>query len=339
MDIAFLIPGTYEERDPEKGLDDLLDVFEFGEDLGFRGGWVRQRHLEHAVSNALSFLAAASQRTSRIELGTGVIQIGYENPFLLASNAALVDALSKRRLQLGVSGGVPARYDLLGPEVFGNNPPRPEELGYDKIGQLQSLLVGDYVGERPTEIEAPGTIQIARIQPPHATLPDRLWQGGSSRGSAAFAAAHGLNFTTGNIVAGDGIHGFEEAQSAVLDVYEQGLPEGARTRVALGRVIVPTDSATTESREKYAALLASRLERTLGPHGERDINFQPDLIGSAEEIVERLLTDPALSRASELRLELPYEFTLDEYRQVLADFVEKVVPLARDAGLDLVVSE
>ncbi len=78
-------------------------LFEVGEALGFHSAWVRQRHLERGVSSAATFLAAASQRTKRIGLGTAVIQLGYENPFRLAEDLATVDVLSRGRLNVGVS--------------------------------------------------------------------------------------------------------------------------------------------------------------------------------------------------------------------------------------------
>ncbi|GGW92527.1 LLM class flavin-dependent oxidoreductase [Streptomyces chartreusis] len=111
--LSFLTPGNFAEDDPYAGLDDTLRLFEIGERLGFDGAWIRQRHLERGVSSAAVFLAAASQRTRRIELGTAVIPIGYENPFRLAGDLALADALSRGRLQVGFSTGMP-HADLMG---------------------------------------------------------------------------------------------------------------------------------------------------------------------------------------------------------------------------------
>lgn len=82
--LSFLTPGNYPDHDPYIWLEQTLRLFELGERLGFDGAWIRQRHLEHGVGSAAVFLAAASQRTSRVELGTAVIPIGYESPFRLA---------------------------------------------------------------------------------------------------------------------------------------------------------------------------------------------------------------------------------------------------------------
>jgi hypothetical protein len=84
--IGFLTPGNYPDHDPASGLEATLKLFEAGEALGYDSAWVRQRHLEHGISSAAVFLAAASQRTRRIELGSAVIQMGYESPFRLAED-------------------------------------------------------------------------------------------------------------------------------------------------------------------------------------------------------------------------------------------------------------
>jgi hypothetical protein len=82
--LSFLPPGNFPDNHPVEGLENTLGLFELGEHLGFDGAWIRQRHLEHGVSSAAVFLAAASQRTRSIELGTAVIPIGYESPFRLS---------------------------------------------------------------------------------------------------------------------------------------------------------------------------------------------------------------------------------------------------------------
>jgi len=74
--LAFLTPGKFADDDPYTGLAETLQLFEYGERLGFDGAWIRQRHLEHGVGSAAVFLAAAGQRTERVELGTAVIPIG-----------------------------------------------------------------------------------------------------------------------------------------------------------------------------------------------------------------------------------------------------------------------
>jgi len=91
-------------------------------------------------------------------------------------------------------------------------------------------------------------------------------------------------------------------------------------------VIVPTDSAPAARVARYEAYAAGRYERTLKPQGEKRVLFPRDLVGSAEQIVAWLSNDPVLPLVDELRLELPYEFTLPEYEQILTDTIERIAP-------------
>lgn len=98
-----------------------------------------------------------------------------------------------------------------------------------------------------------------------------------------------------------------------------------RGRVALGRVIVPLDSADPGTR-RLTWTMGGRDERTLTPQGERRTLFARDVVETADEILERLFADPILPHVGELRLELPYEFEDEEYRQIIHDFITLVAP-------------
>lgn len=324
--IAFLTPGNYPDETPLQGLEETLQLFELGEALGFNGAWVRQRHLEHGVSSASTFLAAASQRTRRIELGTAVIQMGYENPFRLAEDLLTVDVLSGGRLNAGLSAGKPNHLELIGPSVFFDDW-QQQDYSYGRVKQLQDNLRGHYLGPEGETIVSPGNQQRPRLHPQSPGLADRLWYGGGSLRSVSWAAANGFNLLIGNLTSGENTDDYHTAQLAQLKAYRENLPAGARPpRIAAGRVIVPTDGASEASRRRYAGFAASRHARTLAPQGERRTLFSKDIVGSAEEIIERLVNDPVLHQVDELRLELPYEFSAAEYRQILTDFATLIAP-------------
>ncbi|GAA3219596.1 LLM class flavin-dependent oxidoreductase [Actinocorallia longicatena] len=324
--LSFLTPGNYPDDDPHTGLEDTLRLFEFGESEGFDGAWIRQRHLEHGVSSAAVFLAAAGQRTSRIDLGTAVIPIGYENPFRLAEDLATVDVLSRGRLQAGFSTGMP-HADLLG-DLVHDGDWRDYDLSYGRIARLAEHLRGGYLGGPDTVIHSPGNVQRPRLQPHSPGLPGRLWYGGGSLRSVRWAAGEGLNLLTGNIVQGEETDDFVTAQLQQITEYRALASPGHPARVALGRVVVPLDGADRAARARYREYAASRHERTLRPQrmGERSILFAPDLVGTAAEIAERLHADAAVAAVTELRLELPYEFDRRDYTQILHDVRHLVAP-------------
>jgi alkanesulfonate monooxygenase SsuD/methylene tetrahydromethanopterin reductase-like flavin-dependent oxidoreductase (luciferase family) len=162
-------------------------------------------------------------------------------------------------------------------------------------------------------------------------LTDRVWYGGASLRSARWAGEHGLNLLTGNVIDGfvaDGLgtDDFVTAQLAIIGEYRRLVAADRPARIALGRVIVPFDGAYRATRERYRAYAASRDERTRTAHGARRTLFALDLVGPADEIVERLRADAAVAAVGELRIELPYEFGRADYEQILHDVSALVAP-------------
>src|SRR6201994_4915170 len=109
--LGFLTIGLFDGDDPGPGHQTTLEIIELGERLGFDSAWLRHRHLQYGISSPIAVMAAASQRTSRIELGTAVTPLGWENPLRLAEDLATVDVLSGGRINAGVSVGPPTHFD------------------------------------------------------------------------------------------------------------------------------------------------------------------------------------------------------------------------------------
>jgi alkanesulfonate monooxygenase SsuD/methylene tetrahydromethanopterin reductase-like flavin-dependent oxidoreductase (luciferase family) len=320
--IGFLTPGNYPADDPLSGLEQTLRLLAYGEELGFDSAWVRQRHLEPGISSATAFLAAATQRTSRIQLGTAVIPIGYESPYRLAEDLSTVDVLSRGRLNIGLSAGRPLHADLIGPIAFDGDWEK-HDFSHERVKRFADNLRGRYLGDEQTFIKTPFGPQRPRLQPYASGLVDRIWYGGGSLRSAGWAGRNRFNLLIGNVTTGEETDDFFIAQSRQLETYRVG---GGERRVALGRVIVPLDSADASTRRRYLDYAAGRNERTLTPQGERRTLFARDIVGTSEEILERMSADPILPQVEELRLELPYEFEDEEYRQIIHDFVTLVAP-------------
>ncbi len=321
--LAFLTPGNYPDNDPAAGFEKTLQLFEFGEDIGFDGAWVRQRHLEPGISSAAAFLAAASQRTRRIELGTAVIPIGYESPYRLAEDLSTVDVLSRGRLNVGLSAGTPPHAETLGPLVFDGDW-RSFDFSHERVLRFVRNLKGEPIGAPGAIVEFPGGRVTPRLQPYAAGLSERIWYGGGSQRSAEWAGRNGLNLLIGNVTSGEGTDDFFEAQLRQLEVFKAQAGHG---RVALGRVIVPFDGADAVTRQRYRAYGEGRDDRTGKPHGERRTLFARDLVGPSQAIVEALLSDPVFAEVEELRLELPYSFRHEDYEQILSDVVEHIAPV------------
>ncbi len=139
--LGFLTIGLFDGDDPRPGHETTLEIIELGERLGFDSAWLRHRHLQYGISSPVAVLAAASQRTSRIDLGTAVIPLGWENPLRLAEDLATVDILSGGRLNPGISVGPPRNYDdikgALYPDTAGQ-----EDFSYHRVERLLDLVAG-----------------------------------------------------------------------------------------------------------------------------------------------------------------------------------------------------
>ena len=233
--------------------------------------------------------------------------------------------LSGGRLAVGVSAGTPPHAELLGEHVFDGDW-RSYDLGHGRIERLKHHLSGAYLGDEETVIHSPGNVQRPRLQPYSPGLDSRLWYGGGSSRSIRWAAAHGLHLLTGNVISGEGTDDFVTAQVNLIRLHRSLTTRPDDLRVALGRVILPTDSADRASAERYRAYKRERDPRVGVAHGDRRTLFAPDIVGTTDEIVETLLADAALAEVDELRLELPYEFAEADYEQVLHDVLSAVAP-------------
>jgi alkanesulfonate monooxygenase SsuD/methylene tetrahydromethanopterin reductase-like flavin-dependent oxidoreductase (luciferase family) len=321
--LGFLTIGLFDRDSPERGHASTLEVVELGEALGFDSAWLRHRHLQYGISSPVAVLAAASQRTSRIELGTAVIPLGWENPLRLAEDLATVDVLSAGRLNPGVSVGVPMRYESVKHELYPDTAEQ-ESFGYDRVERLLRLVRGEPVSEG-------GAVQgfevfSERVEPHSPGLGRRMWYGGASLRSAQWAGEHGMNFLTSSVVKAEESEDFAEIQLSHVRAFRERHPDGDRARVSQGLVVLPTDSASAEQRAKYEAYAAARTPRTTAPQGPARMLFAPDLVGTSEQIAERLHAHAAFAEVDEVAFALPFSFEHEDYVQILHDVAQRLGP-------------
>ncbi|MFJ8111761.1 LLM class flavin-dependent oxidoreductase [Streptomyces sp. NPDC096132] len=324
--LGFLTIGLFDGDDPARGHETTLEIIELGERLGFDSAWVRHRHLQYGISSPVAVLAAASQRTRRIELGTAVIPLGWENPLRLAEDLATVDILSGGRLNPGVSVGPPMHYDQVKDALYPDTADA-EDFGYERVRRLLDLVRGksatDFSGVEGFEVFSD------RVQPHSLGLGRRLWYGGGSVSSARWAGEHGMNFLTSSVLKADGpddTRDFAQIQLSHIQAFRAAHPDGGAARVSQGLVVIPTDSASPEQRAKYEEFVAKRLPRTTSPQGPARLLFAPDLVGTSEEIAEQLYAHAAFREIDEVAFALPFTFEHEDYVQILTDMATKLGP-------------
>jgi alkanesulfonate monooxygenase SsuD/methylene tetrahydromethanopterin reductase-like flavin-dependent oxidoreductase (luciferase family) len=321
--LGFLTIGLFDEADPRRGHESTLDIIGLGEQLGFDSAWVRHRHLQFGISSPVALLAAASQRTSRIELGTAVIPLGWENPLRLAEDLATVDILSGGRLNPGLSVGPPMHYDTVKQALYPDTADI-EDFSYDR---MQRFL--DFVrGEPATDAARTEGFEVFsdRVQPQAEGLGSRLWYGGASLRSAQWAGEHGMNFLTSSVVRAEEAEDFAEIQLALVRRFRAHHPDGDNARVSQGLVVIPTDSASPEQRAKYEEFVLKRTPRTTTPQGPGRILFSRDYVGTSDQIAEQLYAHVAFREIDEVAFALPFTFDHDDYVQILTDIATKLGP-------------
>src|SRR5918994_3947826 len=269
--LGFLTIGSFDGADPGAGHETTLQVIELGEQLGFDSAWVCHRHLQYGISSPVAVLAAATQRTTRIELGTAVIPLGWENPLRLAEDLATVDVLSGGRLEPGFSVGPPIHWDDVKGALYPDTADA-EDRTYERVARLLRMVRGEPVS---TFSGTQGFEEFsARVEPHSPGLADRIWYGAGSRRSTQWAAEQGLNLLTSNIIKPepsdletDGRWDFAAIQQRQIALFKEHHPAGEKARVSQGLVVIPTDSATPEQRAKYEAYVEKRTPRTAAPMG------------------------------------------------------------------------
>jgi alkanesulfonate monooxygenase SsuD/methylene tetrahydromethanopterin reductase-like flavin-dependent oxidoreductase (luciferase family) len=321
--LGFLTIGLFEEADPRRGHESTLEIIELGEQLGFDSVWVRHRHLQFGISSPVAVLAAASQRTRRIHLGTAVIPLGWENPLRLAEDLATVDILSGGRLNPGVSAGPPLHYDQVKQALYPDTGD-VEDFSYERVRRLLGFVRGepasDFSGIEGFEVFS------GRVQPHAPGLDRRMWYGGASLRSAQWAGENGMNFLTSSVVKAEEAGDFAEIQLAHIRAFRAHHRDGVRARVSQGLVVIPTDTASPEQRRKYEEFARKRMPRTAAPQGPAGLLFAPDLVGTSAQLAEQLWAHAAFREIDEVAFALPFTFDHEDYVQILTDIATRLGP-------------
>jgi alkanesulfonate monooxygenase SsuD/methylene tetrahydromethanopterin reductase-like flavin-dependent oxidoreductase (luciferase family) len=322
--LGFLTIGRFDEADPGPGHQQTLSMIKRAEALGFDSVWLRCRHLQPGISSPVAMMAAASQRTSRIELGTAVIPLGLENPLRLAEDLATVDILSGGRINPGVSVGTPMLYDHYKTKLY----PETHELenfSKDRVLRLLECLRGDPVSDFEGKVGIEDFTR--RVQPHSPGLASRVWYGGGMS-SAIWAGRQGINYMTSSVVSIEGTDSrdFATIQGEHIDAFRAHHPDPERARVSQGLVVIPTDSASGAQIDKYREYATARFERTKTPQGPRGALFSPDYVGTSDELADTLYAHAGFQRADEVAFALPFSFDEEDYLQIVTDMAEKLGP-------------
>jgi alkanesulfonate monooxygenase SsuD/methylene tetrahydromethanopterin reductase-like flavin-dependent oxidoreductase (luciferase family) len=332
--IGFLSFGHWSDSPHSKvrsASDALLQSIELAvaaEELGADGAYFRVHHFARQLASPFPLLAAVGARTTRIEIGTGVIDMRYENPFYMAEDAGAADLIAGGRLQLGISRGSPEQV-IDGYRHFGYEPRDGEsdaDMARRHTGAFLELLEGEGFAPpnpRPMFPNPPG---LLRLEPHAAGLRERIWWGAAASATAAWTAQEGMNLMSSTLVFDESGEPLHVQQRRQIDAYRAAWKEAGHAReprVSVSRSIF----AIVDDRDRA---YFGRSQQDRDQIGYLDENtraiFGRSYAAEPEELVEQLKEDTAIADADTLLLTVPNQLGVDYNAHAIESILRYVAP-------------
>ncbi|AVT76013.1 alkanal monooxygenase [Rhodopseudomonas palustris] len=330
--IGFLSFGHWSPQSRTRSAADALletiDLAQAAEQLGADGAYVRVHHFARQLASPFPLLAAIGAKTKRIEIGTAVIDMRYENPLYMAEDAGAADLIAGGRLQLGISRGSPEQV-IDGWRYFGYQPAEGEsdaDMGRRHAEVLLDLLRGQGFAQpnpRPMFPNPPG---LLRLEPYSEGLRDRVWWGAGSNATAVWAAKLGMNLQSSTLKNDETGEPFHVQQAAQIRAYREAWKEAGHTRtprVSVSRSIFPLvddrDRAYFGREGQQQDQIGYLDEQTRAIFG-RSYTAEPDAL------IEQLKADEAITEADTLLLTIPNQLGVDYNAHVIEAVLTHVAP-------------
>jgi alkanesulfonate monooxygenase SsuD/methylene tetrahydromethanopterin reductase-like flavin-dependent oxidoreductase (luciferase family) len=303
-----------------------IDLAVAAEQLGADGAYFRVHHFAQQLASPFPLLAAVGARTSRIEIGTGVIDMRYENPFYMAEDAGSADLISGGRLQLGISRGSPEQV-IEGWRHFGYAPLEGEtdaDMGRRHAEVLLGLLKGEGFAKpspRPMFSNPPG---LLRLEPHSDGLLRRIWWGSSSNATAIWAAQQGMNLQSSTLKADESGEPLHVQQAKQIRAYRQAWKDAGHDwapRVSVSRSIF----ALMNDRDR-AYFGRDDSSDQIGIIDNMRAVFGRSYAAEPEQLIKQLREDEAIAEADTLLLTVPNQLGVDYNAHVIESILTYVAP-------------
>jgi alkanesulfonate monooxygenase SsuD/methylene tetrahydromethanopterin reductase-like flavin-dependent oxidoreductase (luciferase family) len=314
-----------EARSASDVLLQSIDLAVAAEELGADGAYFRVHHFANQLSSPFPLLAAIGARTSTIEIGTGVIDMRYENPLYMAEDAGSADLISGGRLQLGISRGSPEQV-LEGYRYFGYVPAEGEDqadMAREHTRVFLEVIEGEGFAEpnpRPMFPNPPG---LLRLEPHSDGLRERIWWGAGTRKTAQWTAEHGMNLMSSTLLSEDTGVPFHQLQAEQIERFRKAWADAGHAReprVSVSRSIFP---------------IVSDLDRTyFGHEGNSEdqvgfidggkARFGKTYAAEPDALIEQLAQDEAIAAADTLLLTIPNQLGVDYCAHVIESVLRDV---------------
>jgi alkanesulfonate monooxygenase SsuD/methylene tetrahydromethanopterin reductase-like flavin-dependent oxidoreductase (luciferase family) len=332
--IGFLSFGHWSDSpysQVRSGADALIQSIELAqavEDLGADGAFFRVHHFAQQLGSPFPLLAAVGARTKRIEIGTAVIDMRYENPLYLVEDAGAADLIAGGRLQLGISRGSPEQV-IDGFRYFGYVPAEGE-TDADMARRhtevfLQALTGVGFAQPNPSPM-FPNPPGLLRPEPHSPGLRDRIWWGAGSRPTAEWAAKQGLNLMSSTLMTEDAGVPFHELQADQIRLFREAWTAAGHQR----------EPRISVSRSIFA--LVDDFDRAYFGRGNQDADhvgyidaqtratFGRTYAAEPDVLVEQLAQDTAIAAADTLMLTIPNQLGVAYNTHAIESILKYVAP-------------
>lgn len=310
--------------------DALLQSIELAvavEELGADGAYFRVHHFARQLGSPFPLLSAIGARTSRIEIGTAVIDMRYENPFYMTEDAGAADLIAGGRLQLGISRGSPEQV-IDGWRYFGFAPAEGQsdaDMARRHTEVLLQLLRGEGFAQpnpRPMFANPPG---LLRLEPHSEGLRERIWWGAATNATAEWAAKMGMNLQSSTLKFDEGGQPFHVQQAEQIRAYRRAWQEAGherQPRVSVSRSIF----ALMDDRDRaYFGRDNSADQFGYIEPGKMAV-FGRSYAAEPDVLVEQLRGDEAIAEADTLLLTVPNQLGVDYNVHAVGAILEHVAP-------------
>ncbi|MBR1284380.1 LLM class flavin-dependent oxidoreductase [Bradyrhizobium sp. AUGA SZCCT0177] len=322
-------PSTQSQtRSAADALLQSIDLAIAAEELGADGAYFRVHHFARQLASPFPLLAAVGAKTSRIEIGTAVIDMRYENPLYMAEDAGAADLISGGRLQLGISRGSPEQV-IDGWRYFGYQPAEGEteaDMGRRHAKVFLDVLRGHGFAQpnpRPMFPNPPG---LLRLEPHSQGLRDRIWWGAGSNATAIWAAKLGMNLQSSTLKNDETGEAFHIQQAAQIRAYRSAWKEAGHAReprVSVSRSIIAImgdrDRAyfgRGRDEDDQIGFISPETQAIFG----RSYAAEPDVL------IEQLRKDEAINEADTLLLTVPNQLGVAYNAHVIESILTHVAP-------------
>jgi alkanesulfonate monooxygenase SsuD/methylene tetrahydromethanopterin reductase-like flavin-dependent oxidoreductase (luciferase family) len=318
--------GGGRQRTAGDSMLQAIDLAQGMDDLGVNGVSFRVHHFARQQAAPMPLLAAIAARTSRIEVGTGVIDMRYENPLMLAEEAASVDLISGNRLALGVSRGSPETV-VRGYEAFGytgSQDPRGGDIAREHFDLFLRAIDGEGLAERDPMSPFGGGTGLQRIEPHSPGLKKRIWWGAGTTATAEWAGRIGVNLMSSTLLTEADGTPFDILQAQQLDAFRAAWREAGHAgepRTSVSRSIFPIITAEDEM---YFGDSAGSDQ--IGVIDGMRSTFGKTYAATPDVLVEQLQNDAAVMSADTLMLTIPSQMGVEFNLRLVENFARHVAP-------------